>query len=192
LTDGPDRCINSRDITVQPKEEKEKMEATKAKVVGPEDGKAGFLGSIGVRFMIDGNETEGGFSLIEHPMSPRALAAPLHRHTREDEYTYVLEGKVGALLGDEVLIGEPGDLIFKPRNQWHTFWNAGDEPARMLEIIAPAGFEKYFEELVDMGGVTQADPQTLAELCARYELEMDPESIPGLLERFDLVIGEPL
>jgi quercetin dioxygenase-like cupin family protein len=168
------------------------VEATKAKVVGPKDGKAGFLGSIGVRFMIDGDETDRGFSLVEHPMSPRALAAPLHRHTREDEYTYVLEGKVGALLGDEVLVGEPGDLIFKPRNQWHTFWNAGDEPARMLEIIAPAGFEKYFEELVDMGGVTQADPQTLADLCARYELEMDPESIPGLLERFDLVIGEPL
>jgi quercetin dioxygenase-like cupin family protein len=168
------------------------MEATKAKVVGPTDGKAGFLGSIGVRFMIDGAETDRGFSLVEHPMSPRALAAPLHRHTREDEYTYVLEGKVGALLGDEVLVAEPGDLVFKPRNQWHTFWNAGDTPARMLEIIAPAGFEKYFEEMVDMVGGANADPEILAELCQRYELEIDPESIPGLLERFDLVIGEPL
>lgn len=168
------------------------MEATKAKVVGPGDGKAGFLGSIGVRFMIDGAETDGGFSLVEHPMSPRALAAPLHRHTREDEYTFVLEGKVGALLGDEVLVAEAGDLVFKPRNQWHTFWNAGDEPARMLEIIAPAGFEGYFEELVDMGGVADADPQALGALCQRYDLEMDPDSIPGLLDRFDLVIGEPI
>jgi quercetin dioxygenase-like cupin family protein len=168
------------------------MEATKAKVVRPTDGKAGFLGSIGVRFMIDGAETDQGFSLVEHPMSPRALAAPLHRHNNEDEYSYVLEGKVGALLGDEVLVAEPGDLVFKPRNQWHTFWNAGDTPARILEIIAPAGFEKYFEELVDMGGVAQAEPEVLGELCQRYDLEMDPESIPGLLERFDLVIGEPL
>ena len=168
------------------------MEATAAKVVGPNDGKAGFLGSIGVRFMIDGDETGGGFSLVEHPMPPRALAAPLHRHNREDEYSFVLEGKVGALLGEKVLVGEPGDLIFKPRNQWHTFWNAGDEPARILEIIAPAGFERFFEELVDLGGVTQADPQVLAELSARYELEMDPESIPMLLERFDLVVGEPI
>jgi quercetin dioxygenase-like cupin family protein len=47
---------------------------------------------------------------------------------------------VGALLGDEVVIGGPGDLIFKPRNQWHTFWNASDQPARLLEIISPAGF----------------------------------------------------
>ena len=71
--------------------------------------------------MIDGGESSGGFSLVEHPMSARALAAPLHRHTREDEYSYIVEGRVGALLGDEVLVGTPGDLIFKPRNQWHTF-----------------------------------------------------------------------
>jgi quercetin dioxygenase-like cupin family protein len=170
------------------------MEATTAaKVVGPGDGKAGFLGSIGVRFMIDGAEAEQRFSLVEHPMSARALAAPLHRHTREDEYSYVLEGRVGGLLGDEVLVGGPGDLIFKPRNQWHTFWNAGNEPARILEIISPAGFERFFDELVDLGGVTEAAPEILADLCARYELEMDPASVPGLVERFDLRFpGEPV
>jgi mannose-6-phosphate isomerase-like protein (cupin superfamily) len=164
-----------------------------AKVVNANGGKAGFLGSIGVRFMLDGDETGGGFSLVEHPMSPRALAAPLHRHTREDEYSYVLEGRVGAMLGDEVLVGGPGDLILKPRNQWHTFWNAGDEPARLLEIISPAGFDRFFAELVDLGGVTRAEPKTLAELCARYQLEMDPESVQGLVERFALRFpGEPI
>jgi quercetin dioxygenase-like cupin family protein len=169
------------------------METIAAKVVGPRDGKAGFLGSIGVRFMINGEEADGRFSVVEHPMSARALAAPLHRHNREDEYSYVLEGRVGALLGDEVLVGGPGDLIFKPRNQWHTFWNAGEEPARILEIISPAGFERFFEELVDLGGVTQAEPQILAQLCGRYELEMNPESVPGLVERFGLVFpGEPI
>src|SRR6201984_159601 len=169
------------------------MGTTATKVVGPRDGKTGFLGSIGVRFMIDGEEAGGGFSLVEHPMSARALAAPMHRHTREDEYSYVLEGRLGALLGDEGVLGRPGDLVFKPRNQWHTFWNAGDEPARILEIISPAGFERFFGELVDLGGVTQAEPQTLADLCARYELEMDPDSAPGLIERFELRFpGEPI
>jgi hypothetical protein len=92
-----------------------------------------------------------------------------------------------------VLVATPGDLVFKPRGQWHTFWNAGDEPARILEIISPAGFERFFEELVDLGGVTGADPQTLAALCARYELMMDPESVPGLRERFGLRFpGEPI
>jgi quercetin dioxygenase-like cupin family protein len=167
--------------------------ATTARVLGPGDGKAGFLGSIGVRFMIDGAETDERFSLVEHPMSARALAAPLHRHTREDEYSYILEGRVGALLGDDVVIGKPGDLIFKPRDQWHTFWNAGDEPARILEIISPAGFERFFAELVDLGGVGQADPQAFSDLRSRYGLEMEPDSIPELVERFGLVFpGEPL
>jgi quercetin dioxygenase-like cupin family protein len=145
---------------------------------------AGFLGSIGVRFMIDGLEAGQRFSLVEHPMGPRALAAPLHKHTREDEYSFVLEGQIGALLGDEVVIGKPGDLIFKPRDQWHTFWNAGDTPARILEIISPAGFEEFFRELVEMGGVAQAEPQKVGELCDRYGLIMQPDTIPGLIERF--------
>jgi mannose-6-phosphate isomerase-like protein (cupin superfamily) len=156
------------------------------KIVGPTDGGGGSLGMIGVRFMIDGDETEGRLSLVEHPMPPRALAAPLHRHLREDEYSYVLEGRIGALLGDEVVYAGPGDLVFKPRNQWHTFWNAGDEPARILEIIAPSGFERFFAELVDLGGALQADPSDLAELCERYGLEMQPDTIPGLIERFGL------
>jgi mannose-6-phosphate isomerase-like protein (cupin superfamily) len=163
-----------------------------ATVIGPKDGKAGFLGSIGVRFMIDGEDAGGDFSLVEHPLSPRALAAPLHRHTREDEYSFVLEGRMGGLLGDEVVEAGPGDLVFKPRNEWHTFWNAGDEPCRILEIIAPAGFEHFFEELVDLGGVLEADPEEVAALNDRYGLEMKPETVPGLLERFDLRVGEPI
>jgi len=166
---------------------------TTARVLGPRDGRAGFLGSIGVRFMIDGAEADERFSLVEHPMGPRALAAPLHRHTREDEYSFVLEGRVGALLGDDVLVGGPGDLIFKPRGEWHTFWNAGDEPARILEIISPAGFEHFFAELVELGGAANASPDVLADLCGRYGLELDPDSVPGLVERFGVVFpGEPI
>jgi mannose-6-phosphate isomerase-like protein (cupin superfamily) len=168
-------------------------QATPSRVLGPTDGKAGFLGSIGVRFMIDSDTTSGGFSLVEHPMSARALAAPLHRHHREDEYSYVIEGRMGALLGDDVLEAGPGDLVFKPRDQWHTFWNAGEDPCRILEIIAPAGFEQFFAELVDLGGVAQAAPEVMGALCERYELEMDPSSVPGLIERFSLRFpAEPL
>ena len=159
---------------------------TAAKILGPNDGKAGFLGSMGARLMISSGESGGGFSLVEHPMSAHALAAPLHRHTREDEYSYVVEGRVGALLGDDVRIGGPGDLIFKPRHQWHTFWNAGEEPARILEIISPAGFEQYFVELIELGGSTKADPLALRALSERYGLEVNPQSIPELVKRFDL------
>ena len=162
------------------------MQTTSVRILGPAEGKAGFLGSIGVRFMVDGEMTDGGFSLVEHPMSARALAAPLHRHLREDEYSYVLEGRMGALLGDDVLEAGPGDLVFKPRGEWHTFWNAGDDSCRILEIIAPAGFERFFAELVELGGVAQADPTVLGNLCERYALEMDPASVPDLLERFQV------
>jgi mannose-6-phosphate isomerase-like protein (cupin superfamily) len=165
---------------------------TEARIIGPRDGALGFLGSIGVRWMIDGEDSGRGFSLVEHPMSARALAAPLHRHGREDEYSYVLEGRMGALLGEEVVEAGPGDLVFKPRNQWHTFWNAGEEPCRILEIISPAGFEHFFRELDGLGGALEADPEQLAALSERYALEMQPDSVPGLLSRFSLQIGERL
>ena len=168
------------------------METT-ARVLGPADGRYGFLGSIGVRFMVAGAESGGGFSLVEHPMGPRALAAPLHRHSREDEYSYVISGRMGALLGDEVVYADQGDFVFKPRNQWHTFWNPGDEPARILEIISPAGFEGYFAEMLDLGDSTQIDPQARAALHERYGFEADPSSIPELVERFGLRFpGDPV
>src|SRR4051794_38057917 len=158
-----------------------------ATMVGPRDGKAGQLGGIGVRFMAWSEQTGGGLSLVEHPMAPRALAAPLHRHSHEDEdsyvlegrmgadfggevvfagggfppvapagargagaaprprhshedeYSYVLEGRMGADFGGEIVYAGAGDLVFKPRGQWHAFWNAGEEPCRILEIISPGG-----------------------------------------------------
>jgi oxalate decarboxylase/phosphoglucose isomerase-like protein (cupin superfamily) len=118
-------------------------------------------------------------------MPPRGLAAPMHRHSREDEYSYVLEGRLGAQLGDEVVFGEVGDLIFKPRDEWHTFWNAGDEPARILEIISPAGFERFFAEVADPG----LDPALRASLPERYGIEFDLDSISGLLARHGLRFG---
>jgi len=186
-------CVLFR-ATLLSNERETEMATTAAgpKVVGPKDGPEGFLGSIGVRFMIDGSEAAERFSLVEHPMSPRALAAPLHLHTREDEYSFVLQGRMGALLGDDVVEAGPGELVFKPRNQWHTFWNAGDGPCRILEFISPAGFERFFQELVELGGALQADPEEFGRLRERYGLEMQPETVPELLERFGLRIGEPL
>src|SRR5438128_11028057 len=156
------------------------MTMTAVRIVGPRDGKLGELGGIAVRFMVDGAESGGGFSLVEHPMEPRALAAAMHRHSREDEYSFILEGRVGADLGGEIVYGEVGDLIFKPRGQWHTFWNAGDVPARILEIISPAGFEKFFDKVTDLAGRGELDPARLVTLAAEYGTEIDLTSVPGL------------
>src|SRR4051795_8623677 len=91
--------LASRSLYTSFTERPHAMQTTSApKIVGPHDGRSGSLGSIGVRFMIGAEETHaGGFSLVEHPMPPRALAAPLHLHTREDEHSYVLEGRVWPL-----------------------------------------------------------------------------------------------
>ena len=158
-----------------------------ARVLGPGEGRSGRLGGMGVRFMVGGEASGGGFALVEHPLKPHALGAPMHRHSREDEYSYVLEGRIGAKLGDEVIFGEPGDLIFKPRDQWHTFWNAGDTEARLLEIISPAGLERYFEELVELFLPGRPAPEVLAEVRSRYGLETDPSSIARLVEEHGLI-----
>jgi quercetin dioxygenase-like cupin family protein len=166
------------------------MQATAAGVLRPQNGKAGELVSIGVRFMVGRDDSGGGFSLVEHPMPARALAAPLHRHSREDEYSFVLEGRVGAQLGEDVVYGQVGDLIFKPRHQWHTFWNAGDQPARILEIISPAGFERYFEELTELSsGARRPDRGQIAAIAARSGLELDFGSIPLLVEEHEVRFG---
>lgn len=156
--------------------------AAGARVLGPQDGQImGPPDGTADRFMVDGSESGGGFALVEHRLAPRALAAPLHLHAREDEYSYVLEGRVGALLGDEEVFAEAGDLIFKPRGQWHTFWNAGDVPARILEIISPAGLEDLFRQLGD-----ELDPETLPALAARYGCEVDFERTGPIVERHGL------
>ena len=155
--------------------------------LGPGDGKAHDLGSLGARFMAWTEETGGGFSLVEHPMPPRHLAAPLHRHSREDEYSFVLEGRMGAQLGDDVVYAEVGDFVFKPRNQWHTFWNPDDRPARILEVISPGGFEGFFDELGEMMKQPDFNPEMMGALGARYGVELDPESIPGLVAEHGLI-----
>ena len=127
-------------------------------VLSPEEGETVRMGGLGVRFMVGGEETGGTFALVEHPISPRALAAPMHSHRHEDEYTYVLEGEIGVQVGDEVRVARPGDLVFKPRGVPHAFWNAGDTPARALEIISPAGFERYFAEIAQLLPPAQAGP----------------------------------
>jgi quercetin dioxygenase-like cupin family protein len=139
--------------------------------------------------MISGADSGGGFALVEHPLAPRALAAPLHRHSREDEYSYVLEGRVGALLGDAVVYGGPGDLLYKPRGQWHTFWNAADEDASLLEIISPAGFEKYFQELAELFADGKPDPVKIGPVAKRYGLELDPSSIASICAEHGLRFG---
>lgn len=158
---------------------------TRVRVLGPQDGQIlGAPEGVRDRFMVDATASGGGFALVEHLMAPRSIAAPMHRHSREDEYTYVLEGRVGAMLGDDEVFAEVGDLVFKRRDQWHTFWNAGDEPARVLEIICPGGLEELFRTLGLM--TSEPEPAELAALAANYGCDVDFERTLPLMERHGL------
>ncbi len=157
----------------------------RARILAAGDGERSPERGVTDRFMIDSAETEGRFSLVQHLFQPRALAAPMHRHTNEDEYTYVLTGRIGAILGGEEFVAGPGDLIVKPRNQWHTFWNAGDEPASCLEIISAGGFEELFRELARLDAFPE--PEALAEMAAAYGASIDFEATMPVVERHRLV-----
>lgn len=144
-----------------------------------------YLFDLGTRYLVESER----FSLVEHTLPPRALGSPLHRHLNEDEYSYVLEGRLGAQLGDEVVEAGPGELVQKPRGQEHAFWNAGDEPLRFLELISPGRFAGYFGELAPL--LAHGDEAGVQEVVARYELEIDFSTIPALAERHGLTVLVP-
>ncbi|MBM9604444.1 cupin domain-containing protein [Desulfopila inferna] len=156
------------------------------RIFTPEAAQSFDFGGLGVRWTIDGADTDQRFSVVHHPLAPRALAAPLHYHNDEDELSYVIRGRLGALLGDEVVIAEAGTWVFKPRKQWHTFWNAAGGDCEIIEIIFPAGFENYFREMASSWG----NLEKFAEINRKYNLQMDFASVPDLCERFDLTFPE--
>src|SRR4029077_14446045 len=102
------------------------------------EGGEGFLGSIGGPYKLWGSDTDGSVSVVEHPFPVGALVPP-HLHTREDEYSIVTEGEIGFRSGDREVVLAAGGYITKPRGEMHTMWNAGQVPARMIEIISPSG-----------------------------------------------------
>lgn len=147
---------------------------------------------LGVLAKLNAQTSGGSVSIIEHDLSPHTLAAPLHTHHHEDEVSYILQGEVTVMLGDVVSTAPAGSWVFKPRNQAHTFWNATDETARILEIVAPGGFENYFAELATLFQ-TAAPPalEAIAALAQKYGMEMDFSSVPVLLEKYQLGMGAP-
>ena len=158
-------------------------------VVLPEQGKSVQLGGLGVIFKLFSSDTGGNFAVVEHPIARGTLAAPPHRHQNEDEASYVLEGTVTVEIGDRVIRAPAGTLVFKPRGIFHTFWNETEEPARILEIISPAGFEKYFEEVAALAElhVPPDDPRRVA-LSEKYHVEFDRTRVMELAQKYNLAL----
>ena len=155
-------------------------------VVQPDNREVTLVPGFTATVKLAASET-GGISIVEHTFDPGVLIPP-HIHTREDEISCVISGEIGFRSnGREVSLGA-GGYIVKPRGELHSMWNAGTTPARMIEIITPAGFEKYFMELAEataaVGG--RPDPSVTAPLAERFGLSFDFTEVPDLVARHHL------
>jgi quercetin dioxygenase-like cupin family protein len=166
--------------------------ATTVKVVQPGEGRrGGLMPGVGVIFKIDGVDSGGALSVVEHPFEVGGFVLP-HVHHREDEFSIVLEGEIGFRSEDKEVVLGPGGYIVKPRGEVHAMWNAGLMPARMIEIISPAGFEELFRTVVDLTERGEAEMSKLVELANRYEVPMaEPEWFADVIERYQLSMPTP-
>ena len=157
------------------------------KVVQPGGGRTGRLGpGVGVVFKVDGEDTCGALAVVEHPFEVGALVRP-HVHTREDEISIVLEGEIGFRSDDDEVVLGAGGYIVKPRGQVHAMWNAGSAPARMIEIISPAGFEGFFRGFADLNDAGPIDLAEVAKLAEDHGLPYaQPDWLPDVIARYGL------
>jgi quercetin dioxygenase-like cupin family protein len=119
----------------------------KPQVIRGDDVRHIYLYDVAFRYGVGAEESEGSVSMLEVVVPPRTLIKP-HTHTREDEYSLILSGMVGARLGDDTVEEIPaGSWLVKPRSVPHAMWNVTDEPARILEVVLPGGIERYFEQI---------------------------------------------
>jgi uncharacterized cupin superfamily protein len=135
-----------------------------------------YLGTLMTR--TTGAETTGGaFEVIEARAAPGV--SPLwHAHQREDEFFYILEGRVSYYVGAQVIPIEPGAFVRLPRGNAHTFRIEGTEPARLLEIVAPSGLWAFFER---RWASQRASAQRL--LCNRHTRRRCAASPPATVSR---------
>ena len=156
-------------------------------LVQPADGRVVMEGPLGVITKIPGTATNRVMSIVEHPVAARILVPP-HVHQDHDEWSYVLEGRIGARVGDDEFIADAGSYILKPRQIPHVFWNPDDSPARILEIITPSGLEEMFAQFGELGARGELTPETMAQTAARYGSTMSMDWVPDLIARHGLTM----
>lgn len=162
-------------------------EAPPLTVVRPGEGRTADLGDgLGVAFKLWGADTGGSLAVVEHPFAVGAYVSA-HLHTREDEYSIVVEGEIGFRSGDREVVLGPGGYITKPRGEMHAMWNAGTAPARMIEIISPAGFELFFRDVADLAAAGVTEPGEFVALATSYGLEFgEPDWQADVVRRYGL------
>jgi quercetin dioxygenase-like cupin family protein len=103
-------------------------------------------------FKARGEQTGGSLTAFESSAAP-GEGPPVHRHAREDEVIYVLEGQLRFKLDETVQDASAGSFVYIPRGMTHVWQNSGDDPARFLIFFTPAapGMEQFFERSAGLG-----------------------------------------
>ncbi len=140
------------------------------KVVPPGAGKAlHVLGDV-VTSPVVGTETGGAYAVQQRTTRPGG-GPPLHRHSREDEGLFVLEGEYEFRVGEQTFRAGPDTFVFGPWGIPHAFKCVGPDPGRIQVIISPPGFEAFFEEVDVLARQGPPDMGQVAALAGKHGAE---------------------
>jgi len=160
------------------------MNSARCNVVLPGEGSKHWALTDLVSTYVTAEQSGGAYSVIETVAQPGG-GPPPHRHNREDEIFYILEGSFEMLLGEQTFAASAGESIFLPRGVVHTFRNIGAAPGRILVVTVPGGFDAFVADAgvpcadpAAVPQVTQAAIEKLQAACARHGLEIDPHWQP--------------
>ena len=140
------------------------------------EGKSVWSMGLLITFKAEGANTANGFALCEF-LLPAGFAPPPHMHHMEDQAFYILEGTLQVTCGDQTFTATPGCFVYLPRGIAHGFQVGGNQPARVLEMTTPTGFEHYYEEMgepartLTLPSPKELDIQKMLALMAKYHVD---------------------
>jgi quercetin dioxygenase-like cupin family protein len=154
--------------------------------LGPGEGEALWAFGCLITVKASSETTGGAVDVLDH-LAVRGAGSPLHVHSREDEWFYVVEGELTFWVGGRVIVAPAGAFVYGPRGVPHTF-AVSSATARFLLVVQPGGFEGMLRELGEPAGALTVPPPpagppdvtAITRVCARYGIEvLGPPGIPG-------------
>lgn len=148
-------------------------------IVGPQDGEVVLPGPVQVRVVEDGSATAHRLAVAILTVPPHTDGPPLHWHEKHDETFYVMTGTARFTVGDTHHDAPAGTFVSVPVGAVHTFANAGDEPAIILNTFTPDLYVGYFRELGELAASGAPTPEAVMTVMARYATYPVATPAPG-------------
>ena len=147
----------------------------KTLVLGPQDHRLreplDVLGEPGL-VKLSGGDTNNAVAMV-HLTVPKLSGPPLHRHSREDEWFYILDGEITCEVDGKRFTAGAGTSAFAPRGTAHAYQNFRDEAAHVLVMVTPAGLDQFFEDVTAQNkGLSQPDFARVEQLMQSYGMEL--------------------